>query len=187
MGNMSYVQDYEELYIPEFKTYQLLTFLGCCFQYPWSENSKKFNYITEAIFKMELGKKIDIPPLEQRQEDYTNLFISHIPHMFAPPYEAFYVESSQNVLSDLHKWYTQSGYISSRERADHIVAELQFVALLVQDRQNKMACTFVEEHLYQWIIPFTENIICNAKTKYFSFMGKLAAHLMEGIRREELL
>lgn len=184
---MPYVNNYEALFIPEFETYQLLTFLGGCFQYPWSENSKNFHYITETIFQMELGENIDIPPLGKRQEDYTNLFINHIPHMLAPPYEAFYVDNNYNVLGNLHKWYAQLGYINGCERPDHIVAELQFVALLSQESQNKMACNFVEEHLYHWIVPFTENIIANATTKYFSCMGKLAAHLMERIRRKELL
>jgi len=184
---MSYQYNYADQYIPELETYQLLTFLGCCFQYPWSESSKKFQKTTEAIFEMELDVTIRIPTLEQRQEDYTRLFVSCIPHILAPPYEAFYVGSNQEVLSSLQRWYTRIGYINGCERADHIVAELQFLALLSQDGQQKMAYAFIEEHLYQWVIPFTEKIICNATTKYFSLMGKLAAHLIERIRRDELL
>ncbi len=184
---MSYAYKYAEPYIPEFETYQLLTYLACCFEYPWSENTQKTDNITETIFQVELNEKIIIPPLTMRQEEYTKLFINHIPHTLAPPYEAYYIENNQNVLSSLHQWYARLGYVNGRERADHIVAELQFVALLSQDGQNKMAYEFIEDHLYQWIIPFTEKIICTARTNYFCLMGKLAAHLMERIRREELL
>jgi TorA maturation chaperone TorD len=114
------------------------------------------------------------------------LFVNNIPHILAPPYEAFYVES-QDVLGSLNRWYMKKDYINVKERADHIVAELQFVALLSQENQQKTAYAFIEEHLYQWIVPFTERIIRYANTEYFCLMGKLAAHLIERIRRKELL
>ena len=176
-----------EVYLPKLETYQLLTYLAHCFEYPWRRPSRDFLHTTQAIFQMELNAFVEIPPLEEQQEDYTRLFISHIPHTLAPPYEAFYVENDLGVLSRLNHWYSRLGYVCCRERGDHIVAELQFLALLAEEGQKKMAYEFVEEHLYQWIVPFTEKIICNANTKYFSLMGKLAAHLIERIRREELL
>ena len=184
---MAHFHTVTEQFIPRFEAYQLLTWLGHLFEYPWEETSKKSRMTTEAVFETELNQNIEIPPLKQRQEEYTQLFISHIPHMLAPPYEVFYADKGRDVLGSLYRWYSLFSFIYARERADHIVAELQFTALLSKGRKWKMAYDFVEEHLYQWIIPFTEKMMQNANTRYYPSMGKLAAHLIERIRRAELL
>ena len=164
---------------------QLVTFLAHCLNYNLEEHDQEFKSISHEIFKSELNEEINFPTLEEIQEDYTRLFINNIPKTLAPPYEGYYRENQEDTLQKLNLFYAQEGYESGNERADHIVSELQFYALLKHSNKTDLALEFFNEHLNKWIFSFADKIMINTKTKYFQLIGKITIQIFEQIRREK--
>jgi len=73
---------------------------------------------------------------EDLQVEYTRLFINSLGGVLAPPYGSVYLSKSGALFNEateaVKKFYHQQGFTlaDNREVADHIVNELEFLALL---------------------------------------------------------
>lgn len=127
------------------------------------------------------------------ERDYTALFIGAL-KMLAPPYASYYLDGQRQLngpstLKVLHA-YDACGLDHSPKRnqpADHIATMLEYLFELLRrsladtDRRDTLvddARMFFKNLLLPWIEPFSDSIICNAKTAFYANLGRLLPEIL---------
>lgn len=145
------------------------------------------------------GDESQWPCYEDLAGDYARL-IGGPGRVIAPPYESVYRDSRGWVMGewavDVKRAYEDAGLALSdsfTELPDHIAAELSFMAYLcgqekdaweegdvaaVQRSADRQAA-FLKKHLSQWVSPFTERIVRNARTDVFRNVARLLRSFVE--------
>lgn len=112
--------------------------------------------------------------LEQLQIEYTRLFINATPSVVAPPYSSVYLDQEGNLYGPSAVWvkqfYQQHGFDLAGEGdiPDHLVLELDFLALLIDEHQEDVAEQFLNDHLRKWFPRFKERILNGSSNKFYS-------------------
>ncbi len=111
------------------------------------------------------------PGLAALQEEYTRLFVTAVPAVPAPPYEACYGPGdAPTLLPALDALYAAAAYAPPADgtgRTDHVVAELGFVAHLLARGDDHAARAFVRAHLAAWLPAFTDAVNAAARLPYY--------------------
>jgi len=100
--------------------------------------------------------------LKEVQVAYTHLFINAAPHVIAPPYASVYMDGDGDLQGSttekIRDFYRQHGLdvVQQGEPADHIRFQLECIAALFADDQEKAAVTFIRTLLYPWFCRFYE-------------------------------
>ena len=133
-------------------------------------------------------------PAQQAQHlvDYAGLFVGPY-QLLAPPFGSVYMEDSQKVMGDttldVLRLYQCAGVDMAggfQQPPDHIAAELEFMsfllyrqikALQIDDYESyeyyRVKCRqFSDNHLGQWVVPFTELLSREAKTRFFQELAQ---------------
>ncbi len=98
--------------------------------------------------------------LQDLQVAYTHLFINAAPHVIAPPYASVYMDGDGDLqgrtTEKIHDFYLQHGFDVrvTGEPADHIRFQLEFIAGLFQEGQEKAAESFIRTLFYPWFSRF---------------------------------
>ena len=117
--------------------------------------------------------------LEKLQIEYTRLFINAIPAVIAPPYSSVYLDQEGNLFGPsavwVRKFYQQNGFELSGEGdiPDHLVLELDFLALLLDEDQDDEAEQFLREHFRKWFPLFRERVLSGSTNTFYSTLLSL--------------
>ncbi len=112
--------------------------------------------------------------LEILQIEYTRLFINAPPAVIAPPYSSIYLDQEGNLYGPsavwVKKFYQQHGFELSGggDIPDHLVLELDFIALLIDEGQDNEAEQFLNEHFRKWFPLFKERVLNGSTNKFYS-------------------
>ncbi len=106
--------------------------------------------------------------LEEIQVDYTRLFINGVPHVIAPPYASVYIDGTLNstTADKTREYFRKKGFdITTQEFPDHIVTELDFMALM-EDEQEGSSDEFVRVYFRPWFDKFRDLVVKEAEANY---------------------
>lgn len=112
--------------------------------------------------------------LEQLQIEYTRLFINAAPAVIAPPYSSIYLDQEGNLYGPSAVWvkhyYLREGFDVAGEGdiPDHLALELEFIALLIDEQQEKVAEQFLNEHFRRWFPLFRERVLNGSTNTFYS-------------------
>jgi len=124
-------------------------------------------------------KSLEEMPLEQLQGEHTRLFVSGHPRLPCPPYESAYREGRLlgRASGTVHALYRRWGLEVNGEMADHVGAELEFMAFLVglpQDAETTAAQrAFLRDHLLAWLPRFAADVEQHARLGFYQALARL--------------
>ena len=126
--------------------------------------------------------------LEPIQIEYTRLFVNAVPSVIAPPYGSTYLSSDGMLYGpsavSVKEFYQERGVDLAGEGdlPDHIVVELEFLALLAEKRETADEELFLNDHFRTWFPKFKERILGEAQHPFYRILVKL----IDFFTREEL-
>ncbi|MFV0438174.1 MAG: molecular chaperone [Desulfopila sp.] len=119
--------------------------------------------------------------LEELQIEHTRLFINGIPHVLAPPYGSVYIDRSlQGQQSEKTlRFYRQQGYLlkAQSDLCDHIVPQLEFLALLAEKHDLATANTFLRTIFLPWFSKFAARVRQEANGPFYPIIVQLIDYL----------
>ncbi len=124
-------------------------------------------------------------PLDQVQGEYTRLFINGYPQLPCPPYESAYREKTLlgQATGTVYDQYRQWGLEVDGALADHVGAELEFMAFLTglpADGETRAAQrAFLEDHLLAWLPRFAADVQQHARLGFYRALGRALASFLE--------
>jgi TorA maturation chaperone TorD len=121
--------------------------------------------------------------------DYTKLFVG--PYKLpSPPWESVYTSRQKLMMQEAYEevkiFYKEAGFTvqDPNVMADHIGAELNFLAILYQKNDPGLAKKFIQEHLLRWVSQFTKDMEKAATTALYKTLAKVTrdyiSSLIEG-------
>lgn len=174
----------------------IVKFLSECFHYP---DNEQINALMD--YKDKLPERysdiIDkIGDIKEMQVDYSRLFVGPF-ELLSAPYGSVYLEDGRKTFGDstmdVVQFYQQENLsLQFKELPDHIAVELEFLYYLMakelmfldnDDLEESNFCLekqkqFINRHLANWINDFTDLVIENANSDFYS---RLAGCLKEEI------
>jgi len=183
----------------------LCRLLAACFFEPGPEfaEEKLFDSLTDAASRVDaalaaqanrLGDAFAAEDAQELLVDYTRLFLGPVDAL-AQPYGSVWIEQRQSLMQDstlaVISLYEAGGVEVDedfRDLPDHIVAELEFLYLLLFRRaealRNEDADAaaryaglqqrFLDEHLGCWVPPFAAAMLEGAQTAFYRELASLA-------------
>ena len=116
--------------------------------------------------------------IENLQVEHTRLFINGIPHVAAPPYASVYL-GNEGQLYGKHaektkEYYRQWGLepVRSEDPPDHIVQELEFLALVHQESQEGEE-VFLKKFFRPWFPIFAERVLESVQQPFYQIIIRL--------------
>ena len=139
---------------------------------------------------------------EDLRIDYTRLFLGPF-DIRSKPYGSVYLDSGNVVMGDstmaVLALYGEGGFHVAEaftEMPDHVAVELEFLYLLnarlgegriasiERDRLAGLERSLLDEHLGQWIVPFTEAVKKGAGTDFYRKLADLTRYFILDAQRE---
>ena len=125
------------------------------------------------------------PPLEKLQVEYTRLFINGSPHVLAPPYASVYFDkslqgqSTEKILS----FYFSKGFLmcEGSDLPDHIVHQLEFLALLVETGDQRSEAQFLSLFFLPWFQMFSPRVVHESKHPFY----RIVIQIIDYFTKEE--
>ena len=154
------------------------------------------SWFNEAYFSVlfslltELGWDSELQELRTAQQDvsgfinklcvdHTRLFINAVPHVLAPPYGSVYLSAEGTLYgpsTDLTKnCYREKGVelASLSEIPDHIVCELDFLAMLVEQGRIEDEQEFLRTLFRPWFVIFRDIVANQSQLPFYPVIVKL--------------
>ncbi len=167
---------------------RMYRFLSQCMQYPDPEwmTDDFFNVLYNLLgtlgavedgvaIKKEINRSAD--PLEDLQVEYTRLFINGVPHVAAPPYGSVYMDKSLQgaFAGDTLAFYRKKGFgmESDADLPDHLVHELEFLSLLVSEKDFSGEEEFLTKLFRPWFKKFYPKVIEEAHHPFYGVIVQL--------------
>ncbi|MBI5558795.1 MAG: molecular chaperone TorD family protein [Deltaproteobacteria bacterium] len=125
--------------------------------------------------------------LENLQIEYTRLFINSVPHVVASPYASAHYKGDGTLYGQIaeqtQKKYREMGFDLARKNdlPDHIVLELEFLAILSQDYPEEQQ-KFLATLFTPWFTIFMHKVLMESRHPYYGVVMKL----IDFFTREEL-
>lgn len=113
------------------------------------------------------------------QIEYTRLFINAAPGVVAPPYGSVYLDADGMLYgrsAEKVRWfYRQSGYDLACESdiPDHLLHELRFLALLLENGREAEAEFFLVQYFRPWFAKFHTRVLEDAGHPYYRVLVQL--------------
>lgn len=117
--------------------------------------------------------------LETLQVEHTRLFINAVPHVVAPPYGSVHMPGEGTMMSksteQVRDFYRQRGFdlAPGKEIADHLVYELEFLALLAESGDPADEELFLQRFFRPWFGKFQDQVIEGADHPFYRIMVRL--------------
>lgn len=142
----------------------------------------------------ELASSLSASQDSSLNTEYHRLFIGPY-KLAAPPYASLYLEAEPAIMGrstlEVLRLYEEAGFVLSpsfRDLPDHIVAELEFMALLCEREQKARQgrdisevalviareATFLKHHLSRWIPRFSSRILAATEMPFYRALALLA-------------
>ena len=129
--------------------------------------------------KRELEQAFSPPtlPLEELQIEYTRLFINGSQHVLAPPYASVYFDkslqgqSTEKILS----FYVSKGFLmrEGSDLPDHIIHQLEFLALLVQTGDQRSEAQFLSLFFLPWFQMFFPRVVHESQHPFYRIIVQI--------------
>lgn len=124
-------------------------------------------------------------PVSDLQIEYTRLFINAVPHVIAPPYASVHFGADGslygNIAEKTNRFYQENGFeYAGDDLPDHIVNELEFLAILVQENE-KGYDEFRRKLFLPWFARFKEKVLVEANHPFY----RVVITLIDFFTREE--
>lgn len=123
--------------------------------------------------------------LEDLQIEYTRLFINGSPHVIAPPYASVYLDRSLQGMSTekILSFYIEKGFrmCENSDLPDHLVHQLEFLALLIEEGDAKTEDAFLSQCFFPWFTVFLQRILTQAQHPFY----KTVVLLIDYFTKEE--
>ncbi|MFH1216253.1 MAG: molecular chaperone TorD family protein [Pseudomonadota bacterium] len=117
--------------------------------------------------------------IEDIQVEHTRLFINAVPHVIAPPYASVHYKGDgtfygSRIAEATKKFYREKGFslVKEDDLPDHIVYELEFLALLTQE-DEKGEREFLDKFFIPWFSIFMKKVTREAHHPYYRVVMKL--------------
>lgn len=159
---------------------QLLAQLGASAPSSWFALRLKGAGFEEACRLMQAAldeTQVDAGQLDELASDYAAIYLTHA-YRVSPAESVWRDEEGlerQGPMFSVRSWYKHYGVKAPdwRIRADdHLVNELQFVALLLReakdDEQMRQAARFLREHPLVWIKEFAGRVVQRCRTPFYA-------------------
>ncbi len=117
--------------------------------------------------------------LEVIQVEHTRLFISAAGGVYASPYGSVYLSESGTLLNEstdeVRGFYRRNGFdlADDYEVADHIVNELEFLALLTANNMLAEEQEFLKTYFRPWFTTFAGRVRETAEIPFYRIVIKL--------------
>jgi len=117
--------------------------------------------------------------LDALQIEYTRLFINAHPTVVAPPYASVYLSSDSmlgGAISDKTlAYYRAKGFdlADGNDFPDHLVLELEFLALLCEERDEEGEEEFLRTLFRPWFTQFRTRVAREARHPYYRVLIEL--------------
>ncbi|MFZ5759795.1 MAG: TorD/DmsD family molecular chaperone [Thermodesulfobacteriota bacterium] len=141
------------------------------------------------IAALEDAKKESADFIEDLQIEYTRLFVNGVPCAIAPPYASVHYPGGDGTLygriaEETRMFYRGKGFILTRtnELPDHIVSELEFLALLARAKDDQGEQQFLERFFTPWFVVFRNRVLAEVCHPYY----RVVLQLIDFFTREEL-
>ena len=174
-------------------------FLAKSMQYPdnsWMDEQyfSVINTILSGLERKEdsraLADSLDFSAdwLEPIQIEYTRLFVNAVPSVIAPPYGSVYLSTDGMLYGpsgvSVKGFYQERGFDLAGEGdlPDHIITELEFLALLVEKGDTADEELFLNDHFRTWFPKFQERLLGEVQHPFYRIVVKL----IDFFTREEL-
>lgn len=134
-------------------------------------------YSDKATLIQAVGSDPD--PLETIQVEHTRLFINAAPHVVAPPYGSVFMQGEGTIMNRstelVRGFYRQRGFdlASDNEIADHLVYELEFLALLAGSEEPADEELFLQKFFRPWFGKFHDRVIEGADHHFYRVLVRL--------------
>lgn len=150
--------------------------------------------IKKALDEIDLDSEKE---LEDLLWDYTRLFIG--PYKLpCPPWESVYTSAKQLMMQDAYtevgRLYEEAGLAMSDSAvmADHIGAELNFLAVMLQRTESggeaeslsNITSKLINDHLMQWVPRFTSDMRNASDSSFFKSLATVTGDLIVSIADE---
>ena len=125
--------------------------------------------------------------LEDLQVEHTRLFINAVPHVIASPYASVHYKGDGTLYGPLteetKKFYHEKGFglAIDNDLPDHIVYELEFLAILVKEDPTGEQ-EFLEKLFTPWFDIFKNKVVNQAHHPFY----RIVVNLIDFFTREEL-
>jgi TorA maturation chaperone TorD len=116
--------------------------------------------------------------IDKLQVEHTRLFINAVPHVAAPPYASVYMDKAGQLYGKLaektKEYYRQWGFelVHSENPPDHIVHELEFLALVHKESQEGEE-TFLIKFFRPWFSIFSDRVLESAHQPFYQIILRL--------------
>lgn len=124
------------------------------------------------------GTATPVSCADELAADYSAIYLTHA--LRASPHESVWLDEDNLMLQGptfaVRDFYRRHGIQATdwRQRADdHLVNELEFVALLLERREDREAALFLKTHLLAWLPLFAERVNQRAATKFYAALANL--------------
>ncbi|HSR37254.1 MAG TPA: molecular chaperone TorD family protein [Desulfurivibrionaceae bacterium] len=129
----------------------------------------------------------DASLLAPLQVEYTRLFINAIPHVVAPPYGSVYLSDDGMLYGNsavlTKNFYREHGFDLPGEAdiPDHLSLELEFLALLAEERHEEEVFLFLRDHFRPWFPAFQARVLAEVRHPFY----RVLVNLIDFFTREE--
>ena len=168
-----------------------------------SKENSQANKLYHALKLVEdslqkLPESIDQKHLDRFAVDYADIYLNHSLH--ASPFESVWLDEDhllqQEPMFKIREWYKRYGLASANWRLrsdDHLVLQLQFIALLLDSDTNFSttvsleqrvhdATRFMDEHLLLWLADFSSLVSQRCGTDFYASIAILTYAYIDQLR-----
>lgn len=128
--------------------------------------------------------------LDELAADYAAIYLNHT--IGAAPYESVWLDDDglamQEPMFEVRAMFARYGLQAQdwRKRADdHLVHQIQFVALLFDNRglaELQDAADFLDDHTLRWLPDLAERVAARAATPFYASLAALTAVYLDELR-----
>ncbi|MCL1861347.1 MAG: molecular chaperone TorD family protein [Proteobacteria bacterium] len=122
--------------------------------------------------------ELPVPSEDDLAADFAAIYLTHA--LRASPHESVWRDEDHLMLQEptfaVRAFYRRHGLqaVDWRQRADdHLVTELEFVALLLERGELKEAACFLKSHLLTWLPSFASRVAQRAATPFYAALAGL--------------
>jgi len=178
---------------------EIYRFLAQSMRYPGSDWMQADYFSVLDTFLVELGWDAEAQLLRQSisentdwleplQVEHTRLFVNAIPAVVAPPYGSVYLSADGMLYGPSAEkakaFYREQGFDLAGEAdiPDHIVFELEFLALLAEEGKSREEELFLQKHFRPWFPSFQARVLQEVRHPFY----RVLVNLIDFFTREEL-
>jgi len=169
-------------------------FLSHCFNYPdmdsFEKSAKVLSLLATDMDIQATVSQLQETALVDQQAEYVRLFINGPGGMAAPPYASVYINNAgilkQQGYDQALAMYCRAGLepTGGSESADHISHELAFIGLLLEQENEQLLNSFLQDHFFLWYPAFSERLMRSSPRPFYKILAQVTDQCLQQINTE---